>query len=441
MLEEFKNAGFKIIRFALPIYSGTFIVSVIGFVNMMLLSKHDQHILYLLSAFMPCYFCMLAFQETWRSVTIGIVTRFKKTSYLMSLIVMIILSAFISSFILYSGFLLFKGDICKLLSIGYGLQLNFIALTQQLLIGHIFSVTVAILNSVVLSLGYPILSAGFNILLSLSIFLLTQLDLLSNINVLHQYAYHYTWIHILFTFILIFFVFSKVFKNSDSNSLAPKSIQCFKIICAQIKNIGLPVFLLWFVLLFGVYIFNHLLAQCSLTVMKGYNLVYRLQMLVYQPALALGIATAILVQRHVSNDLLQSAWHIIKTGIQLSSLIYFFIGMILFLFRHPIALSLTTDLSVQHVVQECLSYTAIGWCVSGPVVTWLTLLEQTGYAILATCFQAFYFISLQYATKLFVVPTQNTLLFYRLLLISSIFSFIVFSAFPLLKRKILFSNQ
>jgi Na+-driven multidrug efflux pump len=213
----------------------------------------------------------------------------------------------------------------------------------------------------------------------------------------------------------------------------PGLIHIIQTIWRYFSTIALPVFASWLVILWGANLLNTLLASGGETLVAGFGLVYRLQMIIYQPALAMGLAMAILINQAGYSVHPKYSNTIALAGLLCSVMFYMFLGVTLFFARTPLAGLLTSQTAVQHVIAECLYYLAPSWLCIGPLLALLMLLEQTGYALSVLCLNLAYFIFVGLAGHLLIhdgAPPNNLFLLfayanYAALGIGSIFFLIV----------------
>lgn len=139
-----------------------------------------------------------------------------------------------------------------------------------------------------------------------------------------------------------------------------------------------------FLTIFGfLFVFNHLVSFFGKAEVAGFGAAYRIQSFVVLPAIALGTALAILINRAIVSGEFPLIRRYFLTGIALAFAIYAAVGAGVFLFQKPLLRFFTSEPSEIAAGMRYLTLVASSYFSFGPVLFLLTLMEQTGYGVRA----------------------------------------------------------
>ncbi|NUS11159.1 MAG: MATE family efflux transporter [Streptomyces sp.] len=137
-------------------------------------------------------------------------------------------------------------------------------------------------------------------------------------------------------------------------------------------------------------------------VVAGYSVASALQNLVMLPGLALGAATAVVINQRRGAGSLDTLEPVVRTGLWMSAGLYVVLGGLTWLIREPVAEWITGSPDIGVEASRYLGTVALTYAVQGPVLTALTLMEQIGGGYLAIALNTVYFTLIVVAGKLAV---------------------------------------
>ncbi len=406
---------FHLLRLALPLLAGNLLIATTGFISVMLLSKFYADSLYLFALFLPIQFFLLAVQEAWRATASALVATYCKSIFLPMRIWVLLGVSVIFSLLLLMLWVLLGDRLLALLPVSVmGRKLSLLCVAM--FVANIFAVLNGIVNASLASIGLVGRAFFCNILLSFC--MLSAICVLAHnrVPLLYTYIYAFSLSHVfVFLWAIVFLcrrlsVFFYIFLY-DLHDLLQSALEVWHFF----KKIALPVFASWLVILWGVNMLNNLLANGGSILLAGFGLVYRLQMIVYQPALAIGVAMAILINQAGATVLTHLGNRILLSGMLCSAVFYVLLALGLFFARIGLANVLTSVVSIQHVINDCLYYLAPSWACMGPLLALLMLFEQTGYAFSVLCLNFGYFVLLGVAGYILIVSGESPIILFRLM--------------------------
>ena len=175
-----------------------------------------------------------------------------------------------------------------------------------------------------------------------------------------------------------------------------------------IYAISMPVFAGYLILFVHSVLFNRLLALFAPSDVAGFGVAYRIQNIVLMPAIAIGIALAIHVNRIVAARRHEHTYRYISTAMGLSLAVFATLSGVVFVAREPLARLVTGDAAVIASASQYLQYMGPAYLVLGPLLTMLIFFEQTGNGIRSLVFNAVGF-AVQLALAFYVARTYHSL--------------------------------
>ena len=153
----------------------------------------------------------------------------------------------------------------------------------------------------------------------------------------------------------------------------------FRYCLCVIKDSGIPVFLSYLAIPVGIFIINYLLAQFGDNAIAGFSIAFRVQNFLILPAVAIGIASGIILNQVKKPNEANSA-SLIKHTLTFSILIYLPVSILVFVFNRELVSLFTTDHQVAVVAQKYLANLSLSYITFCPLLSLLSIWEQTGSA-------------------------------------------------------------
>lgn len=378
----------KILKLAIPISLSNIIGVISVLVNTKILGDVSSYNLYILTLFMPLNFWVISLFESFRvpatSVSAHAYSRGRLDLIgsqigclllmtMIGIIIPLIIVMFSQDAVSYvlsihsaSDFIQFKLFTCYMLPASFILSAFFIVCSVFNGIGrHKFAMTVTFLG--------VFLSTFLNYFLSRH----THLSILSMpVAMLITYSLLLSGIVFILLKMKIFTV--AAFKNS-------LSINNFKML----KRLAFPVLVSYLIITCAVLFFTHLLSPYGHNVISGFGIAYRIQTLIFLPAISIGIAIGILINKNLEK---QENKSFLFDGILICALLYCIISLSIY-YRADYLVSLITNdhdviVAASHYLKTvCISY--IGFSIS---LCFCIALDQIGYGIQSAIFTASIFI-------------------------------------------------
>jgi Na+-driven multidrug efflux pump len=180
-----------------------------------------------------------------------------------------------------------------------------------------------------------------------------------------------------------------------------------------LRRIGLPVATSLLVIAgYNVAVLG-ILGKYGHEVVAGYSAASALQNLVLLPGTVIGTATAIIINQQLGAN----EWHRMtdaaRRGLEISGGVYVIIAVAVWAFAHPVAQLLSDDAQVATSAESYLAIVAFSFFFQGPVLTALTVMEQTGGGFRAIVLNAVYFGLIVVVGLLLVKPLGGAHGFYK----------------------------
>lgn len=153
----------------------------------------------------------------------------------------------------------------------------------------------------------------------------------------------------------------------------------FRYCLCVIKDSGIPVFLSYLAIPVGIFIINYLLAQFGDNAIAGFSIAFRVQNFLILPAIAIGIASGIILNQVKKPNEANSA-SLIKHTLTFSILIYLPVSILVFSFNRELVSLFTTDHQVAVVAQKYLANLSLAYITFCPLLSLISIWEQTGSA-------------------------------------------------------------
>jgi len=441
---------YNILKFALSIIAGNIILVFTSLLNMRLLGKFDHNILYILTMFSPIYYFLLAFQESFRSASIVIASRYKQIGRIRHVIRDILFIALICNILVAIIFCLCTDWMTNSMHVNEILKHRFKIYSKEMVFINFILMVNIILNAIVLGFGFHRASFMFNIVMCVC----TSILLILQINYFHQgldgFVIATSLINLFCGLLILTFIthcidvtqYSSVC-NSES-SYKNRVIAAVGVINAMIYRtlfkIGSPVFISYIVMFVGFGLFNSILTKFGVDVVSGYGVACRLQLLIILPAIGLGSAMAILINHQLLLNKYNTILRIIVHGMCIAMMLYGLFALVIHHYDERIVGLLVSNESVKESAIRYLHHVSYSYFISGPVIAFLSMLEQIGYGLYALLLNGFYFICVGIMTKLFMRSHDNYVLFYQIISLANFLSLLtVFFLIPMLIKR--FKNQ
>ncbi|MEU1630925.1 MATE family efflux transporter [Streptomyces sp. NPDC020096] len=180
-----------------------------------------------------------------------------------------------------------------------------------------------------------------------------------------------------------------------------------------LRRIGLPVAASLVVIAGYNFAVLGVLGRYGHEVVAGFSAASTLQNLVLLPGTVIGTATAIIInQQRGAHDWRHMA-DSVGRGLEISAGLYVLIAVMVWAFAHPMAQSLSSDSHVSASAQSYLGIVAFSFFFQGPVLTALTVMEQTGGGLRVIVLNAVYFGLIVVAGALLAGPLGGVHGFYE----------------------------
>jgi Na+-driven multidrug efflux pump len=425
-MDLYKNTVMPAIRPILGLAIPIAVSNVIGIaailVNTKILGSVGHYNLYLLALFLPINYFQVAMCEAFRAPALSLLHGSRQE---LSALLIISSATVIASVVLFE---FSKNYLSKAFHVPVTIQQEFLNFTASMLLLGVFICANVILTSVFYGIGKQRLAMGLSVLTAISTCCLTYLFSKYYELGIHGLVYAVSISNGVICLFALFVLksFIKLPRRADYSS-----------VLKSIGKLGSPIWFSYIILFSGLFLFNKILAHFGTDIISGFGVAYRLQSLVVIPAIAIGMAIAILVNRHVASGQLFKAQVVLRTGIILSLLFYVIVSPVLFFWRQAAIGFITTDYSVAQAASHYLSYTAFSYIGLGPLLVFLVMLDQTGSGIKSLSYSI-----LSFATEFAVggwlaLRSHNIDYFYLVIAIVNALSFlfVFFECFCRRKQK------
>ena len=378
----------ELLKLAVPISLANIVGIIAILLNTKIVGDISSYNLYLLTLFMPFNFWVVSLFESFRVPATSVATyAYSRGEFNLigSQIGCLLFISLIGILIPFSVAIISPNAVSSLLSIHNAHDLNqFSLFTAYMLPASYLLSAFFIVSSTLNGIGkqhfamvITMMGVLFGTLLNLYLTKNTRLEILSMpVSSIVTYLVLLTY-----TFIILFR--SKILTiNSFKQSL---SLNNLKII----KRLALPVWVAYIFITLGIVFFNYILSPYGHDVVSGFGIAYRIQSVLLLPAISLGIAVGILINknRDSKNNKL-----ILRKGMLICVVIYTIISFGMYYKKDYCIGLITTDPNlIQSAIQyfKIVSLTYIGLSIS---LCYCLVLEQTGYGIQSTCFSATIFL-------------------------------------------------
>ncbi len=407
---EIKHTIKKIVGLAFPILTGNIIVAMASLLNMRILGKFDQTNLYILAVFAPIYSILLAFQESFRGTAI-IVASHNKMTHIRNTLCKLIFLALVTGGIFACFIKIFSNGISIKLHVDAVLSDQFQWFIQEMGWINILLTLSVVLNAVILGAGFP--AAAFTFTLITCLF--TTSLLIFQLAYSHQGLQAFTRASFL-TSIVVVIMMLLFLKNKQQYF---KQILVDKIentpLSKLVSKTGIPLFFSYVIIFGGFATFNLLLAHYGISVVSGYGIACRLQMLLVLPAIGIGTALAILVNNQITSDKLDTRFSIILVGMGISIILYGLLSELIYSYRNQIIGLFVSAKTIQQAAIYYYQQVAYSYVISGPMLTLLTMLEQIGYGLQVMLFNFCYFAGIGLAGYFLLQKHDDYTYFYKII--------------------------
>jgi Na+-driven multidrug efflux pump len=183
---------------------------------------------------------------------------------------------------------------------------------------------------------------------------------------------------ILITYITYYNIVKYYFYNSfNKNKLSWNNfIKTFVIF----KNIGLPIGLIYFSYIIGAFIYNNILSIYSdQYLLSAYGVILRIQGFILIPSISIGIATGLLINEKKMNLIEDISF--LKNIFIIVIIFYTFVSFFCYHFSYLFVDFITNSSIIREKSIKILKYISISYISLGPLLFFLSVLEQTGYGL------------------------------------------------------------
>jgi Na+-driven multidrug efflux pump len=368
----------KIIKLALPIAAANLASLLTVLINIKILASASSNNLYLLSLFMPLNFWIIALGECLRVAAYKLASThcYSATfqAQLNSLLLVGLLGILIPLLIINCIPELLIKTFAISSSADIKLFKNFVnCMFLSGIFQVFFSLACAILSSrekAILSLRVSFFAMVLCVLLN---FIFAKFFKLNIFSLPAAVALTYG-------LLLAIMGQSYVIKNFRLNKL-------LRFDFSIIAQVALPVWLTYLILILGLICFNHWLAGYGVDAVVGFGLAYRIQTMIILPALSLGVAVGIILNKNT----LATKNHKIKillNGLQCCVLIYL---PIIFIIKYSASYWIGLLAGDQYVIQSAINYLSIvsfSYLGLAIVIYCCIVLDHIGYALLSASYSA-----------------------------------------------------
>lgn len=371
------NNIMQIIKFSTPVILASISSVLANILCTRILGMERGGNLYLLAIFLPISYALIGIFETIRIASLSY-SRAPKKNLILN-IVSLVLIIFLIFLFLMIVFLIFENQMISIFNVRHGYRDQFTEFTVGMLIsGFIMGLSSALTTS--LAGIRKIYSAMFISMLASSLVVLLSYLMAYRIGLgLGGYVLAIFLAYLFSGFLAIILL--------RSNGLLLKELKFIKVssLVCQLREAGkvmIPVGAAFAVIFFSLFFLNQILAHFDQAVISGFGVAYRIQALILLPAVALGTAMA----------LLREDKKIILTGLIFSILIYFLVGVAIYYCRDYLSNFISQNSEVSKNSSVYLKLVSLSYVGSGPLLTYLTMLEQTGFASLSLFLNSTYFL-------------------------------------------------
>jgi Na+-driven multidrug efflux pump len=359
---------------AFPILFSSLVVIGSAMINAKIVAYSSYEAWYLLGLFLPLGYLALGLLEAGRVCAIRTIN--SSSTFSFSLKRLRTLNAvFILPFVLLAVFLFLAGKMgFNVFNVHADLVAQFYNFSASYLLAYLFVSCNSVFNAALFGLGKAKLASLLIIsisLLSIALtFLLTRFAHLGLFSIVLATAGAY-----LIGSIVAYFVLRSSKEKSSYLQTRSTWRYCFNLLGAT----GLPVFLGYLALPIALCLVNWILTYFGVTAVAAFGIVFRVQSFFILPAVALGVATGILInQKRFANK--QQAKNFIYKNVSLALFFFIPLVLLLFFFRKDIASFFSLQVALRNLVSLYLAYLSGAYIFFCPLLVLLIAWEQTGSA-------------------------------------------------------------
>ena len=415
----------NIAKYAVPTTVSTFATIFSVLINLKILGTINANYLYILALYIPLNYYLISLYESFRASAIAISSiaqGVEDKEFLSSNIA--ILSLFVLFIFLISGlfFLFSQHAVVGLLHVNVIERFVFIQFSFYMILISIFICLSYIFVSTFYGIGRP--KVGMGLTLASAV-----------LNCLFTYVLGY-YFHLQLLSYPLAIVISYFSVGFISIVLLSK-MKVIRMGCVQIdkrqiqhvlvflKKISLPVWITYLVLFCCLFVTNFILAHFGATVLTGFGIAYRIQSLVILPAVSLGTAIAVLVNRQLAEKMEEKAMKTLQLGIFSAVCMYAVVVLLIVVFKYFIVSSLTDQPAIVASTLDYFRYVGLSYIGLGPLVVYLVVLEQTGSGAKSLFINFFYLMLPTVVGGYFALHFSNFHILYALVATINILSLVL----------------
>ena len=432
------NMAFRVTRLAIPISLANVAGLLAILINMRIVGAISSYYIYILTLFLPLNFWIVSLFESFRVpavvVAAAVADHPNKRSEMGSQLILLLFLTFIGVllpilvFVCMPSFIKDALVVPSIADFNYFKKFAIFMLSTSFFMASFF-ISSAILNGIrkeKLAMSMTLMAIFTNTLLILLFiyrfnFGLFGLPLATGIN------------YFVFTLIITF-----ILKNENifhEISLARVfSIDKFK----RLKQLAVPVWLTYLIITLALSVYTHLLMPYGYAVVSGFGIAYRMQTLLILPAISIGVAIGIIINRGEAKFVNNNNRHTLLIGMLTCFMFYFFIVLFLHFLSVDIVSLITHDALIISSANHYLSIVSDSYIGLAVTLCFLIVLDQIGFGVSSTVLSILFFSSIIGSALLLSIhhPDADNL-YYSIALVNVISAAIIF-LFVLLKQSLKF---
>ncbi|PDP86501.1 hypothetical protein CQJ94_16760 [Glycomyces fuscus] len=158
-----------------------------------------------------------------------------------------------------------------------------------------------------------------------------------------------------------------------------------------LRQVGIPVGSAYGVIFASNFVLIWVVSVFGAASIAGFAVAYTLQTMIIVPGMAIGSATAIVVNQCRGREEFDRIRKVVHAGLAIAGVLYALIAVVFWAGREWIALAIAREPGAASEAAEFLGLVAPTYLILGVVLAALSVLEQTGSGLLAVVLNATYF--------------------------------------------------
>ncbi|KVH72198.1 hypothetical protein WJ41_13785 [Burkholderia ubonensis] len=364
-------------HFFIPILTTSAVSSAGILINSAVVGRHDREALYAIGLYLPIYYVLLASQEAMRVASLAFSsTLSEKRNTLAGYLGIILTASVLVPLGMLVVVLVARQSVFDALHVAPAARHMVLVFMASMLTVGIMSSIANVLLSSLFGLGSGRIGSRVGVTSTVLNVALTALS----VRLLHTGAMSLVYANAVVSTLATAIALGLLMRIGVTPSLRlPGGLMRQAV--AEIARLSLPVAGSYLVIFSFLFVFDGILGHFPQAGIAGFSVAYRVQTFAVLPAVALGIATGIMINRSNGSGRGRDGQRIFLLGVVGSLTLYLPISVAIVLLREPLVALFSNDLAVQAVARDYMATVGPTYLVFGPLLTTMFVLEQLGLTL------------------------------------------------------------